>query len=109
MVKLHSLTATEQKATIASLENAAKDSSNRYREGRTCLVIANYSPNSIRERTKWDVVVLQSYRDDLEGNESLYAQFAPKFTALAKAQGARVILYETTPTNSKCQALEIRT
>jgi hypothetical protein len=37
------------------------------------------------QRTKWDVVVLQSYRDDLEGGDSLYAQYAPKFATLAQA------------------------
>ena len=50
------------------------------------------------DRTKWDLVVLQSYRDDLDGEESLYMKFAPRFAELAKAQGARVLLYETTPT-----------
>jgi hypothetical protein len=48
-------------------------------------------------RQKWDIVVLQSYRDDLEGDRSLYAEYAPKFAELVKAQGARVVLYETTP------------
>jgi len=57
------------------------------------------------QRTKWDIVVLQSYRDDLEGDESLYAQFAPKFAELAAAQGARVILYETTPTTQNAEPL----
>ena len=37
---------------------------------------------------KWDIVVLQSYQDDLEGEKSLYMEYAPKFAALAKAQGA---------------------
>ncbi len=42
--------------------------------------------------------MLQSYRDDIEGDPTPYAQFAPKFAELVKAQGGRVILYETTPT-----------
>ncbi len=104
IVKLHSLAATEQKATIASLEKAARDSNNRYANAalsrhRKLLAELDWG------RTKWDVVVLQSYRDDLGDDESLYAQFAPKFTALAKAQGARVILYETTPTNQNAKPL----
>ncbi|MCA9023420.1 MAG: hypothetical protein KDA74_24895, partial [Planctomycetaceae bacterium] len=58
------------------------------------------------QRTKWDVVVLQSYRDDLNGKDSLYARYAPKYAALAKAQGARVILYETTPNTQNAKALQ---
>jgi len=48
-------------------------------------------------RKKWDLIVLQSYRDDLKGDNSLYMQFAPKYAELAKEQGARIILYVTTP------------
>src|SRR5690348_8444101 len=55
---------------------------------------------------KWDVVVLQSYRDDLDGESSLYVEYAPKFAALAKAQGAQVILYETTPVTQNEKPLE---
>lgn len=48
-------------------------------------------------RRKWDVVVLQSYLDDLDANgRSPYFEFAPKYAAMARAEGARVILYETT-------------
>ncbi|MBM80557.1 MAG: hypothetical protein CMJ78_08185 [Planctomycetaceae bacterium] len=104
IVKLHSLTATEQKETVASLENAAKDSSNRY--AKAALTRHRKLLTELEsQRTKWDVVVLQSYRDDLEGDESLYARFAPKFAALAKEQGARVILYETTPTTQNAKPL----
>ena len=56
-------------------------------------------------RKKWDIVVLQSYRDDLEGEKSLYVQFAPKYAELIKAQGGRVVLYETTPTTQNSKAL----
>ena len=68
--------------------------------------IEHYLSDLECERTTWDIVVLQSYRDDLEGDRSLYAIFAPKFAELAKAQGARVILYETTPTTQNAEALE---
>lgn len=54
--------------------------------------------NGDAHRTRWDWVVLQSYRDDLDGDDSLYMQFAPKFAEYAKSQNARVLLYETTPT-----------
>lgn len=96
-VKSHTLTGDEVKATIKGLETLMeKDKRNRYAKyaiERQRKLLADVDS----DRIKWDVVVLQSYRDDLEGDESLYAQFAPKFAELAKAQGARVVLYETTP------------
>ncbi|MDG2223644.1 MAG: hypothetical protein P8L85_19845 [Rubripirellula sp.] len=103
-VKLHSLTSKEELATVASLKEAAKDATDRY---------ANMALKKHHEllktltskRNKWDVVVLQSYRDDLEGAKSLYAQFAPRFAELARAQGARVILYVTTPTTQNAEPL----
>ncbi|QDT83717.1 hypothetical protein [Gimesia chilikensis] len=95
-VKLHSLTKAEEEQTIADLKKAAEDKENRY--ARAAL---KRHQSLIKEldqpHPKWDVVVLQSYRDDVSGDPSLYAQYAPKFAALAKEQGARVILYETTP------------
>jgi hypothetical protein len=105
IVRLQSLTPSDQKATIASLEATlqkdpqdghAKSALNRHRQ-----LLAELES----QRTTWDVIVLQSYRDDLEGDASLYAQYAPKFAALAHAQGARVILYETTPTTQNAQPL----
>lgn len=104
-VKLHALTQAEQKETVASLVEAAKDPKNRYAKGalaRHRRLLTEFES----QRKKWDVVVLQSYRDDLDGNNSLYAQYAPKFAALAKAQGARVILYETTPKTQNATALK---
>lgn len=50
-----------------------------------------------QSREKWDVVVLQSYQDDTQGPESPYFDYAMRFSALIKAQGGRVVLYETTP------------
>ena len=38
-------------------------------------------------RRKWDIVVLQSYRDDTQGAASSYLEYAPRFAALIKAQG----------------------
>tara|TARA_R110002111_G_scaffold185031_3_gene250894 strand:- start:14735 stop:15715 length:981 start_codon:yes stop_codon:yes gene_type:complete len=103
-VKLHALTRAEQEQTIASLEKAAQDPMNRYAKGalaRHQKLLKDFES----QRTKWDVVVLQSYRDDLNGKNSLYAQYAPQFAALAKAQGARVILYETTPATQNATPL----
>lgn len=103
-VRVHSLTRADEQATIASLAKLAKDPNEKYgaaalKRHRTLLADLE------SQRTKWDVVVLQSYRDDIEGDPSLYAQFAPKFAKLARAQGARVILYETTPTTQNAEPL----
>ena len=103
-VKLHSLTRAEEESTIKALAKLAKDPKDRYAGGalkRHKGLLAELES----QRTKWDVVVLQSYRDDLDGDNSLYAQFAPKFAELARAQGARVILYETTPTTQNAEPL----
>jgi hypothetical protein len=98
IVKQSTLTAAEEKATIAALEKAvAADPKDKYspsalKRHRDLL------PKLESNRTPWDIVVLQSYRDDIEGDPTPYAQFAPKFAELVRAQGGRVILYETTPT-----------
>jgi len=57
-------------------------------------------------RRKWDVVVLQSYLDDLDADgHSPFFEFAPKFAAIAQAEGARVILYETTSATQHAKPL----
>lgn len=96
IVKQSTLTEAEEKATIAALEKDAQDPKDKYAKSaleRHAEVLAKLEAN----RKPWDIVILQSYRDDTEGDPTLYAEYAPKFAALAKAQGARVILYETTP------------
>jgi hypothetical protein len=108
IVSLHSLTKAQQESTVAALEKAlGKDPDNRH--AKTALTrhqkLLKQFESGEFERTKWDWVVLQSYRDDLEGDKSLYARFAPKFTELAKAQGAHVLLYETTPTTQNAEPL----
>jgi hypothetical protein len=104
-VRVWQLTAGEEQATLKSLEEMiAKDPKDKYAPsalGRH----RDLSKSLESRRKKWDVVVLQSYRDDLEGDKSLYAQYAPKFAELIKAQGARVILYETTPTTQNSKPL----
>ncbi len=103
-VRLHELTRAEEEATLADLRKQAEDPKDRYAPSavrRHQLLLADFE----KLRTKWDAVVLQSYRDDLEGDGSLYAKFAPKFAKLANGQGARVILYETTPTTQNAQPL----
>ncbi|HAT59917.1 MAG TPA: hypothetical protein DCS60_03990 [Opitutae bacterium] len=49
--------------------------------------------------------MLQSYKDELEGETSPYMQYAPKFAKLASDQGARVFLNETTPAIQNAQPL----
>ncbi len=57
-------------------------------------------------RRKWDIVVLQSYLDDLDaGGRSPFFEFAPKFAAIAQADGARLILYETTSATQHAKPL----
>ncbi|MCB1061933.1 MAG: hypothetical protein KDN20_03305 [Verrucomicrobiae bacterium] len=105
IVKIASLTEAEEKQTVAALEKAiADDPKDKYALSALARhrdVLANLES----QRTHWDVVILQSYRDDLEGEKSRYAEYAPKFVELAKAQGAKVLLYVTTPTTQNAEAL----
>jgi hypothetical protein len=41
----------------------------------------------------------------LTGDDCLYAQYAPRFAELIHKQGARVLLYETTPTTQNAEPL----
>lgn len=105
IAKQHSLTTAEQMATIASLEaQAKKDPKDKYAKAALAKHKA-LLPEIEKHRGKWDVIVLQSYRDDLTGDASLYVEYAPKFAEIAKAQGARVILYETSPTTQNAEPL----
>ena len=104
-VRLWELTAAEEQATIKALEEmVAKDPKDKYAAaalGRHRELSKTFQS----KRKKWDIVVLQSYRDDMEGDKSLYAEYAPKFAELIKAQGGRVVLYETTPTTQNSKPL----
>ena len=97
IVRLATLTAEEERATIASLEDTiardAKDTFAVSAVARHRELLKSLS----KPHPKWDVVVLQSYRDDVAGDASSYVEYAPKFAALIKAQGGRTVLYETTP------------
>ncbi len=48
-------------------------------------------------RTKWDYVVLQSWRDVSPDADQGYAKYATKLAKTAQKQGAEVILYMTSP------------
>ncbi len=104
-VRIAELTAAEEEATIKSLEDmVAKDPNDKYAVSALARhrTLAKTLQSS---RKKWDIVVLQSYRDDLAGEKSLYVEYAPKYAELIKAQGARVVLYETTPTTQNSKPL----
>lgn len=104
-VRLAALTPAEEQATIKSLQDTlAKDPKD------------NFAQSAIRQhqelakklsgpRKKWDIVVLQSYHDDEQGETSAYVEYAPKFAELIHAQGGEVVLYETTPATQNAQAL----
>jgi hypothetical protein len=105
-VNLSTLTVEQEQAAIAALEKAveadprdkyAANALNRYH--RPLLKSLSESPpeSPAGPRHRWDLVVLQSYRDDLDGEQSKYVEFVPKFAGLIQAQGGRTILYETTP------------
>jgi hypothetical protein len=102
-VELASLTREEEEATICSLREAAKDKKDKYAGG----ALARHQEllkTLDRPHRKWDIVVLQSYRDDMP-DDPRYIEYAPKFAELIRAQGARVVLYETTPQTQNEKAL----
>jgi hypothetical protein len=105
IVKLNSLTVEEERATIASLKSAIAANPNlthaKSALGRHEDLLANLESR----RVKWDRVILQSWRDDMEGDESLYVEYAPKFAEIAQAEGASVILYVTTPATQNAEPL----
>ncbi|MCX7008667.1 MAG: hypothetical protein NTY53_15690, partial [Kiritimatiellaeota bacterium] len=104
-VKIGTLTTAEEQATVKTLEEAvAKDAKDKYSAG-ALLRHRDLSKNLEKMRQKWDLVVLQSYRDDADGEKSLYVEYAPKYAELIKAQGGRVVLYETTPTTQNSKPL----
>ncbi|MFT6617952.1 MAG: hypothetical protein ACJASX_000839 [Limisphaerales bacterium] len=105
VVNQHAVTKTEIEATVAALQKAAKDPKDRYAKGalgKQKRLLAEYES----KRSKWDIIVLQSYRDDLKGADSRYMKYAPKYAGLAKTQGARVILYVTTPSTQNAKPIE---
>ncbi|MFA7005088.1 MAG: hypothetical protein WC429_13685, partial [Verrucomicrobiia bacterium] len=102
-VKLASLTAAEEQATIQSLRAAAKDTKDKYAAG-ALRRHEELAKTLDRPHRKWDIVVLQSYRDDMPDNPH-YVEYAPKFAELIRAQGARVVLYETSPQTQNEKAL----
>lgn len=105
VVNLPTLTSEDVNASLAILDAGFKNKklngyikSAKVRQTKLLGEIGKPHP-------KWDIVILQSYRDDIDGEPTKYAQFAPKFTELAKAQGAKVILYASSPTTQNAKPL----
>ena len=104
-VRIADLTVAEEKATIVALKKAvADDPKDKYARG-ALRRHQGLLKNLDAQRKKWDIVVLQSYRDDVKGEKSLYVKYAPRFAELIKAQGARTVLYETTPHTQNAKPL----
>lgn len=105
-VRIATLTPDEERATVESLA-AMVESDPKDAHAKAALARHQQLLKSLdAQRQEWDIVVLQSYRDDLQGAQSLYCQYAPKFAELIKAQGGRVVLYETTPTTQNAKPLD---
>ena len=104
-VRSHKIGVSEIEKTVASLEKAVAENPKDNHAKSAIKRNQELLDNLDTWRKKWDIVVLQSYRDDLEGETSPYMQYAPKFAKLANDQGARVILYETTPATQNAQPL----
>ncbi|MCA9139829.1 MAG: hypothetical protein KDB00_23815 [Planctomycetales bacterium] len=106
IVTSSSVTEDEIRATAKRLEDDFKkdpdDKYAKYAAQRQRKLIGELDES----RTTWDVIVLQSYRDDLDGDHSLYCEYAAKFAELAKPQGAKVVLYETTPETQNAEPLD---
>lgn len=106
-VRLAALTSGEERATIKSLEETvANDSKDTY--ARAALQRHQELLTSLGSpRKKWDIVVLQSYLDDAEGDTSTYVEYAIKFAVLIKAQDGHVVLYETTPATQNATPMTV--
>lgn len=97
-INFSTLTVDQEKAAIAALERTVEiNPSDKY----AATALSRYHRPLLESlsgpRHKWDLVILQSYRDDMDGEQSKFVEFVPKFAELIKAQGGRTILYETTP------------
>ena len=108
IVNAYAVTGEEIDLTIKELEKTLRETPDDTHAKKAISVQKLFRKTLESQRHKWDIVVLQSYRDDMEGDDSLYAQYAPKFAALAAAQGAKVVLYETTPTTQNEKPIELK-
>jgi len=105
-IRQSSLSIEEELETIKYLqETVAKDTNDIYAERalmRHQELLKNIKSG---KRLKWDLVVLQSWRDDYDGENSDYLKFAPMFAEIIKAQGAKILIYETAPHSQNAEPL----
>lgn len=101
-VRLWEITDIEQQSRIELLESKARlYPKDKY--FKKALVKHRQLLSLLRNgRKKWDVVILQTFRDEA----TTFPQYAAKFASLAKAQSAKVILYETTPKTLNSKPLD---
>ena len=105
IVNQHAVTREEVEATLKELEKLAENQEVRHAPSAIKRLSA-FLQILESNRETWDLIVLQSYRDDLDGDASSYMQYAPRYVELAKQQGARAILYVTTPTTQNARPLK---
>ncbi|MEL6107221.1 MAG: hypothetical protein AAFU85_14365 [Planctomycetota bacterium] len=104
-VNLHRVTADQVQSTINQLTERLREEPSDKHVKSAIARQRKLLWDLDQPRRRWDVVVLQSYRDDLDGDDSLYHRYAPKFVSLATQQKARVVLYETTPSTQNAEAM----
>lgn len=105
-VGIGSLTREEEMRMIRSIEDLAKNDPKNRRPEIALALHQKLLGFLDGPRPRWDIVVLQSYRDDLEGENLSYFEYAPRFAELARSQGAQVVLYETAPTMQNAEPLK---
>lgn len=96
-VKLPALTEAELDQSLADLKaQLAKDPAN----GNIRRAIERHEglrASLGQSRSKWDYVVLQSWKDTEGGMKSAYVEYARRLATLARGQGTKVIFYDTAP------------
>jgi hypothetical protein len=98
-VKRTSLTIPEQEDLLVRLNAMIEsDPDNQpFKNARSRHIqLLNDLKNNVKFKN-WDIVVLQSWKDDTEGSSSKYIEWARKYAELIVAQGGEVVLYETSP------------
>jgi hypothetical protein len=95
-INFSKLTVEQEKETLAAIDKMiAADPKDKYapaaKKRHEDLLKQLGGP-----RHKWDIVVLQSYNDDGDGDASKYVEYVPRLAELVAAQGGKTVLYQTT-------------
>jgi hypothetical protein len=100
------LTIKEEQAVISSLKNMnSSDPLFKYRDdalGRHSTLLGKIGSSDL---IRYDMVVLQSWNDDLNGDNSQFIEYALKFGNIVKAHEGHIIIYETTPKTQNTKPL----